>query len=193
MALAALTLSAMLAMGLQSVAQATKPDDDGEHKQGLCHRTASDTNPYVFIEVDVASLPAHLNDLPGHPAKQWKTDGTFRGAAHVAGDLKSDYVADDALQCVDTVTPTETPSPTPTETTPPPTTPPPTSPPPCKTKHCDHWHPTWTPTWEPTGGATPGEHPLASTGFDAGDAAIAGGVLAALGLGSLALRRRSAE
>jgi hypothetical protein len=179
-----------------TAAQATQPDPD--HKVSICHRTASDTNPYVFITVDEASLPAHLNNLPGHPAKEWKTDGTFRGVAHVAGDLKNDYVAETAADCVDfesspTPTPTETVTPTPTETTPPPTsTPPPTTGPPSKHTHT----PTWTPTWTPTNGATPGEHPLAQTGMTDGERLAAGavGLLTTLGLGSLYLaRRRAAE
>lgn len=121
LALAILAISA-------SVVTATKPDP--EHKVALCHRTASDTNPYVYIEVDEASLDAHLNNLPGHPAKEWKTDGTFRGVAHVAGDLKSDYLATSEADCMDTQT-EATPTPDPTvDPTPDPTvepTPAPTS------------------------------------------------------------------
>ncbi len=70
-------------------------------KTTICHRTASDTNPYVFIEVDDESLPAHLNNLPGHPAKHWKSDGTWRGDDHKAGDAKNDYVATSAEDCQD--------------------------------------------------------------------------------------------
>lgn len=165
-------------------ASATQPDP--EHKVGLCHRTASDTNPYVFIEVDEASLPAHLNDLPGHPAKQWKTDGTFRGVAHVAGDLKSDYLAETSADCADfptespSPTPTETPSPTPTETTPPPTS---------QAPNCHDDHTCFTPTWAPTGGATPGQHPLAHTGLD-GKALAGAIILLVAGLGALWYARR---
>lgn len=100
-AILALTLTSLwFSTGL---AAATQPDP--EHKVTICHRTASDTNPYVFIEVDEASLDAHLNNLPGHPAKPWKTDGTFRGVAHVAGDLKYDYLAETEADCYDGETP----------------------------------------------------------------------------------------
>jgi len=146
-------------------ASATQPDP--EHKVGLCHRTASDTNPYVYIEVDEASLDAHLNNLPGHPAK-FNEDGSPR----------NDYLAESADDCVVTE-----PSPTPTPT---PTDPPPTSPPPTPT---ETWTPTWTPTWSPSGGATPGEHPLAQTGIDS-KAIAAAGVLFAGGLGLLWYARK---
>ncbi len=100
----ALVMSGGLVM--LSAPTATATGDNGTPpgnptKTGLCHRTASDSNPYVFIEVDDESLPAHLNDLPGHPAKQWKTDGTWRNVAHTAGQLKKDYTAKDASECQD--------------------------------------------------------------------------------------------
>lgn len=97
---------------------ATQPDEDGEHKVGICHRTASDSNPYVYIEVDVASLsPGHLDNAdPGHKPTFWKSDGVFRGVAHVDGDPKDDYLADSAEDCDDfVVEPTPTPTPEPTE------------------------------------------------------------------------------
>jgi hypothetical protein len=54
-----------------SVAVTATPNHE---KVDLCHRTASDSNPYVFIQVDPASLPAHLNNLPGHPQKHGRDD-----------------------------------------------------------------------------------------------------------------------
>jgi hypothetical protein len=87
----------------------TPAGDDGEHKVSICHRTASDTNPYVFITVDEASLsPGHLdNDDPGHKPKYWKSDGTWRGVDHVEGDPKDDYLAQSEADCQDTEVPPE--------------------------------------------------------------------------------------
>jgi len=65
------------------------------------NRTASDSNPYVYIEVDVASLDAHLNNLPGHPAK-FNEDGSPR----------NDYLASSPADCGPASTPSPTPSPT---------------------------------------------------------------------------------
>jgi hypothetical protein len=66
-------------------ASATAPPD---HTVGICHRTASMTNPYVFIEVDVASLDAHLNNLPGHPPK-----------TNADGSPRNDFIATSAEDC----------------------------------------------------------------------------------------------
>ena len=52
---------------------ATQPDANGSHKVGICHRTGSDTNPYVYIVVDVAAIPAHLGP-DAHPEKDGRTD-----------------------------------------------------------------------------------------------------------------------
>lgn len=134
--------------------------NNSEHKTSICHRTASDTNPYVFIEVDNNSLGAHFNNLPGHPAKYWKSDGVWRGVSHNKGDAKNDYLASNASDCDEltstptptvepTATPTENPTPTPTETptqTPEPTPTPSNSP-----------EPTATP--EPTNSPEPSETP----------------------------------
>ena len=87
-----------------------------DHKVGLCHRTASDTNPYVFIEVDVAALsPGHLDNAdPGHKPTFWKSDVTFRGVAYADGDAKDDYLAEAEADCNDIVVdPTPTPTPDP--------------------------------------------------------------------------------
>jgi hypothetical protein len=93
---------------------ATQPDP--EHKVGICHRTDSDSNPYVYIEVDDAAaetgdkLSDHLgNNDTGHKPTHWKSDGTFRGVAHSDGDAKDDYLAPDgASDCEDFVVTTTT-------------------------------------------------------------------------------------
>jgi hypothetical protein len=76
---------AAMSVSTAAVASATPPPD---HKVGICHRTASMTNPYVFIEVDIASLNAHLNNLPGHPAK-----------TNEDGSPRNDYIALSAEDC----------------------------------------------------------------------------------------------
>lgn len=158
---------AVLAMLLLVAAPvvATKPNP--EHKAGICHRTASDTNPYVFIEVDVASLDAHLNNLPGHPAKAWKSDGTFRGTSHVSGDLKNDYEATDALECedapVETATPTPMEEPTATPTEGPTATPTPTEEPSPTLQETPEATPTPS-EYQPTSNETPTETPILSGG-----------------------------
>jgi len=77
---------------------ATKGDP---HKVGICHRTASDTNPYVYIEVDVAALKAHIG-ADAHPPKSGRYD-------YLAPNGKTDCKGA-------TPSPTPTPMPTPTAT-----------------------------------------------------------------------------
>ena len=84
-AMVALALTAVVSATVGS-ALATAPPD---HKVGICHRTASGTNPYVFIEVDVASLDAHLNNLPGHPPK-----------TNEDGSPRNDFLASSPEDCV---------------------------------------------------------------------------------------------
>lgn len=124
--LVALAAAATLAVPVAATAT-PDPEDDG-HKVTICHRTASDSNPYVFIEVDEASLsPGHLDNAdPGHKPTFWKSDGVFRGVPHSEGDPKDDYLAQSAADCEDfpqtTTTETETTSPPTTTTTTPPQT-----------------------------------------------------------------------
>ena len=106
----ALIVSAGMLLVAPSIATAAE-------KVGICHRTASDTNPYVFIEVSVGaaeegeSLSDHLaNNDTGHKPLFWKTDGTFRGEAHVAGDPKDDYEASGPEDCEDTEVPDSEPT-----------------------------------------------------------------------------------
>ncbi len=69
------------------------PANAAADKVGICHATSSDSNPYVFIVVDVnsAKLQGHLmhrND----PNKRWKTAGWFSGVHHNADQLKPDLI-----------------------------------------------------------------------------------------------------
>ena len=96
---------------------------------GVCHRTASESNPYVFISVPQDEANGHITgtDKQHNQTVTWKTDGTWRGVPHQAGDLRLDYYASSSAECEDT-TPTTPPTTTPPTTTPPTTTPPTTTP-----------------------------------------------------------------
>lgn len=103
---AVIALLGLLMLALAMPATATQPDP--EHKVDICHRTRSDTTPYVFISVDEASLsPGHLDNAdPGHKPRTWKSDGVWRGVPHVAGDAKDDYLAPNGeTDCQQTVPP----------------------------------------------------------------------------------------
>lgn len=88
-AFGALTMSS----GIALLATATSADAAAVNKVNICHATSSDTNPYVFISVDddSAKLKGHLMHRQD-PNKKWKTDGTFEGVAHSAGDPKPDLI-----------------------------------------------------------------------------------------------------
>jgi len=145
----------VMAVFLLFVGNASATQPDPEHKVQLCHRTASDTNPYVLIEVDVASLPAHLNNLPGHPAK-----------TNADGSPRNDYLYTEATPCeLPSASPTSEPSaepsttpsaePTPAPSASPSTTPVPSSPPtPSAT-------PAVSPAPSPAPSATPSPEPSA--------------------------------
>jgi len=74
MALAVLGLTAF-SIGVASPASATKPDANGVHKVTICHRTNSDTNPYVVITVDYSAANGSLgkggNDHTHHEGDPW--------------------------------------------------------------------------------------------------------------------------
>ncbi|GAA2084358.1 hypothetical protein IDH50_06145 [Aeromicrobium tamlense] len=127
---------------------------NGQEKIGVCHRTASESNPYVYLEVPAAEANGHITGTGSqhHQQVTWKSEGSWRGVAHAAGDLRLDYYAHEdeiaARQCLDTSTPTEDPTTPPTED---PTTPPTEEP---------TEDPTTPPTEEPTDEPTdPGTEP----------------------------------
>jgi hypothetical protein len=101
------------------------PDNGGQDKVGVCHRTASESNPYVYISVPEDEANGHITgtDKQHNQTVTWKTDGTWRGVPHQAGALRLDYYASSSAECEDT-TPTTPPTTTPPTTTPPTTTPP---------------------------------------------------------------------
>ncbi len=196
---AAVLTAGLLVFANSSAAQATQPNP--EHKVTICHAHPADslTGPWVSITVDVASVgyqhQGHESEHDGDiiPAYSYvNVEGqtfSYAGKGNQA-ILESGCVALTTPTPTPTVTPTETPSPTPSCTEDMACWD-------CKTmgneKCGPTWSPTWTPTWSPSGGATPGQHPLAHTGFDAGKAAAAAGILLTAGLGTLyAVRRRSA-
>jgi hypothetical protein len=103
----------------------------GQEKVVICHATNSDTNPYVVIEVSVASVKfeghlAHRNS----PNKVWKHATTWNDTTYEAGSAKPDLISDTSTHTYDGSIVTRaycsargtTPTPTPTTTTAPSTT-----------------------------------------------------------------------
>jgi hypothetical protein len=126
-------------------ASATPPDDEGEHKITICHRTNAVSNPYVVIDVDIASADGLANEQ-GNQADHYGEhvglvfDPEAEYTPPMSGDEWGDIIppiegAHDGLNWTDegiaiwengcaipTPTPSETtPTPTPTGTTPTPT------------------------------------------------------------------------
>lgn len=83
--------SGVVLMTTATTAEATPGDP---HKVWICHATSSDTNPYVIIDVDVASIKkiAAHEAHKAEPNKRWKTDGTWSGVSHKADDPKPDII-----------------------------------------------------------------------------------------------------
>lgn len=65
----------ILALLIPATVWATRPNDEGEHKTWICHRTNSATNPYVKIEVDYSAIDSegqndHMSHTGAVPASQ---------------------------------------------------------------------------------------------------------------------------
>lgn len=97
----------LASMGIAILASATSAS--AATKVIVCHATNSDSNPYRVVVVDDNStqLEAHKAHA-ANPNKIWKTDGTFQGTAHSAGDPKPDLigVATEA-DCADSTPPAD--------------------------------------------------------------------------------------
>jgi hypothetical protein len=113
----------------------------GNDKVGICHRTGSESNPYVYLSVPADKANGHITgDAPQHKGdggtKYWEAAGEWDGRVHAAGDPRLDYYASEGTSgdCgtgeppvdeTEPPTPTETPTTTPPVPTETPTTTPP--------------------------------------------------------------------
>lgn len=98
-ALVVVLVAAMLGVGVVATASA-----DPKEKVGVCHRTASESNPYVYIEVPKDEANGHITgtDKQHNHKVYWESDGTWRGSAHKTGDERVDYYASSSADCQDT-------------------------------------------------------------------------------------------
>jgi hypothetical protein len=109
------TALAVVALALTGFVWSTA-EANPHDKVGVCHRTASETNPYVYIEVPADEANGHITGTGKQHNENvyWKSAGTWRGVDHLAGDIKLDYYANSRSDCEDTVVePTPDPTPTP--------------------------------------------------------------------------------
>ena len=84
-----LILSAVFAfavVGISPAVGATQPDENGEHKVTICHRTNSVKNPYVQIEVDESAVDG---TGPGDHFKRHQ--GPLASSEAVAQQLKDSH------------------------------------------------------------------------------------------------------
>jgi hypothetical protein len=90
---ATITLVLGVLMTLMMPASADPPGG----KVDVCHRTASESNPFVLINVPQDEANGHITGTNSQHNKKvyWKSDGTWDGISHSAGDLKLDYYAAD--------------------------------------------------------------------------------------------------
>lgn len=96
----------LVVAGVFVVVSATSADAKPKVKVGVCHRTASETNPYVYIEVPEDEANGHITGTSNqhNNSVTWPTAGTWNGEAHAAGDLRLDYyatVADSTSNCAE--------------------------------------------------------------------------------------------
>jgi hypothetical protein len=94
-AAAALPLLGVLPLAQASPGHGVAPaaKGHGQAKVVICHATSSDTNPYVVIEVAVASVKykGHLAHRTT-PNKTWKHATMWNGTLHAAGSAKPDLI-----------------------------------------------------------------------------------------------------
>jgi hypothetical protein len=94
--LGALVLSSGVAlMATATAATAGDHGGDDEKKVNVCHATDSDTSPFQYLNISKNAVKdnGHLAHRQT-PNKIWKTDGTWNGAHHSAGDPKPDLIQD---------------------------------------------------------------------------------------------------
>jgi hypothetical protein len=75
------------------------PASASVEKVGVCHRTASETNPYVLITVPVDEANGHITgtDKQHNHKVYWNAAGTWDGMEHAAGAERMDYYASDGI------------------------------------------------------------------------------------------------
>lgn len=87
----------VMALALPSTAIATKPTaPDAQHKVTICHRTASSTNPYVRITVDIAAVDGVVGHGPADHAAMHTGDVWHQGMPKTPkwGDIIPPFYAD---------------------------------------------------------------------------------------------------
>lgn len=87
-------------------------------KVQLCHRTSSDSNPYVLIEIDQSAVDTHLNNGQGHPAKTNEDGSPRNDFLYVKGEAECEPGDEpgEEPEATPEATPTPTPEATPTPT-----------------------------------------------------------------------------
>ena len=68
-------------------------------KVDVCHRTASNTNPYVKINIPADEANGHITGTSSQHNQQvtWDSAGTYDGIPHAAGSPRLDYFADQGI------------------------------------------------------------------------------------------------